>query len=106
MEPNTDTQAVQSLSIQVDNATMSIELADTDAARELASKASQGDIVVTLRPYGGFEQVGGTAADALSERSANHDRGWGCHALPRQSNSHLSRFELLVLYPLGEDRWI
>lgn len=37
---------------------MVVELADTDAARELASKASQGDIVVDLRPYGGFEQVG------------------------------------------------
>ncbi len=37
---------------------MTIELADTDAARELASKVSQGDIVVNLRPYGGFEQVG------------------------------------------------
>lgn len=57
-EPTDDAQATQSLSIQVDNTTMVIELADTDAARELAARASQGDIAVNLRPYGGFEQVG------------------------------------------------
>ncbi len=58
MESTAETQTAQSLSIQVNNTTMTIELADTDAARELASKVSQGDIVVNLRPYGGFEQVG------------------------------------------------
>ena len=58
MEPNTDTQAVQSLSIRVNNTLMVVELADTDAARELALKASQGDIIVSLHSYGGFEQVG------------------------------------------------
>ena len=58
MEPTAGTQAVQSLSIKIDNTTMVIELAGTDAARELALKVSQGDIVVNLRPYGGFEQVG------------------------------------------------
>lgn len=57
-EPTAGAQTTQSLSIQVNNTTMTIKLADTDAARELASKASQGDIVVNLRPYGGFEQVG------------------------------------------------
>ncbi|WP_297155003.1 cyclophilin-like fold protein [uncultured Ellagibacter sp.] len=57
-EQTADAQAAQSLSIQVDDAAMTIELADTDAARELASKASQGDITVDLHPYGGFEQVG------------------------------------------------
>ena len=58
MEPTAETQAAQSLSIQVNSTTMTIELADTDAARELASKVSQGNIVVNLHPYGGFEQVG------------------------------------------------
>ncbi|WP_294362357.1 cyclophilin-like fold protein [uncultured Senegalimassilia sp.] len=57
-EPTAEARAAQSLSIQVDDTAMSIELADTDAARELTSKVSQGDIVVNLHPYGGFEQVG------------------------------------------------
>lgn len=57
-EPTAEARSAQSLSIQIDNTAVSIELADTDAARELASKVSQGDIVVNLRPYGGFEQVG------------------------------------------------
>lgn len=57
-ESAAEAQAARSLSIQVGNTTMVVELADTDAARELASKASQGDIAVNLRPYGGFEQVG------------------------------------------------
>lgn len=57
-EQTADAQATQSLSIQVDDAVMTIELADTDAARELALKVSQGEIVVNLQPYGGFEQVG------------------------------------------------
>lgn len=58
MESTAETQATQSLNIQVNDATMAIELADTDAARELALKVSQGEIVVNLHPYGGFEQVG------------------------------------------------
>ena len=58
VEPTVKVQTTQNLSIQVNNTTMTIELTDTDAAREFASKVSQGDIVVNLRPYGGFEQVG------------------------------------------------
>lgn len=57
-EPTGEAQTAQSLSIQVNNTTMTIEFADTDAARELASKVSQGDIAVNLRPHGGFEHVG------------------------------------------------
>lgn len=57
-EQTAEARSTQSLSIQVDDAAMTIELADTDAARELASKVSQGEIVVNLHPYGGFEQVG------------------------------------------------
>lgn len=57
-EPTAGVQTPQSLSLRVGNATMVIELADTDAARELASKVSQGDVAVSLHPHGGFEQVG------------------------------------------------
>lgn len=57
-ESAAEARAARSLSVHVGSTTMVVELADTDAARELASKASQGDIAVNLRPYGGFEQVG------------------------------------------------
>lgn len=106
MEPTAETLATQSLSIQVDNTTLTIELADTDAARELASKVSQGDIAVNLRPYRGFEQVGELPWTLPPERSASHNRGWGRHALPGKSDSHLPWLELLVLYALGKDRRI
>ena len=105
-EPTAEARAAQSLSIQVDDTAMSIELADTDAARELTSKVSQGDIVVNLHPYGGFEQVGELPWTLPPERSASHNRGWGRHALPGKSDSHLPWLELLVLYALGKDRRI
>ena len=57
LQESTSAQAIK-LKLSVNGAELTVTLADTAAAGELAEKLKTGPVTVTLNEYGGFEKVG------------------------------------------------